>query len=90
VADIAACRKANDMGYPHELWTTRLLARHVRDHAVAAGHSGLASVVQGTVCKILDRYEPNTPVLSEIARYVPAAPGRLFRSRSRLRAAVLP
>jgi len=50
-----ACRKANDLGYPHELWTTRLLARHVRDHAVAAGHPCLASVVQGTVCKILDR-----------------------------------
>jgi hypothetical protein len=50
-----ACRKANELGYPHELWTTRLLARHVRDHAVAAGHPCLASVVQGTVCKILDR-----------------------------------
>ena len=21
-----ACRKAKDLGYPHELWTTRLLA----------------------------------------------------------------
>src|SRR6202034_4167475 len=50
-----ACRKAKDLGYPHELWTTRLLARHVREHAVAAGHSCLASVVQGTVCKILAR-----------------------------------
>lgn len=50
-----ACRKANDLGYPHELWTTRLLARHVREHAVAAGHPCLSSVVQGTVCKILAR-----------------------------------
>jgi Homeodomain-like domain len=25
-----ACRKAKDLGYPHELWTTRLLARHAR------------------------------------------------------------
>jgi hypothetical protein len=25
-----ACRKAKELGYPHELWTTRLLARHVR------------------------------------------------------------
>ena len=24
-----ACDKAKDQGYPHELWTTRLLARHV-------------------------------------------------------------
>src|ERR1700686_3267919 len=25
-----ACPKAKDLGYPHELWTTRLLARHAR------------------------------------------------------------
>ena len=25
-----ACQKAKDVGYPHELWTTRLLARHAR------------------------------------------------------------
>jgi transposase len=48
-----ACRKAKDLGYPHELWTTRLLARHVREHATAAGHPSLARIVQGTVCKIL-------------------------------------
>jgi hypothetical protein len=24
-----ACRKAKELGYPHELWTTRLLARHI-------------------------------------------------------------
>jgi transposase len=33
-----ACRKAKELGYPHELWTTRLLARHVCEHAPAAGH----------------------------------------------------
>ena len=48
-----ACQKAKDLGYPHELWTTRLLARHVREHATAAGHPSLARIVQGTVCKIL-------------------------------------
>src|SRR6266851_2390502 len=52
-----ACRKAKDLGYPHELWTTRLLARHVREHAAAAGHPCLASIVQGTVCKILNEQE---------------------------------
>ena len=31
------------------------MARHVREHAVDAGHPCLASVVQGTVCKILAR-----------------------------------
>src|ERR1700746_224110 len=33
-----ACRKAKELGYPHELWTTRLLARHAREHGPAQGH----------------------------------------------------
>jgi hypothetical protein len=52
-----ACRKAPGLGYPHEVWTTRLLARHAREHCVVAGHGCLADVVQGTVCKILDAEE---------------------------------
>ena len=52
-----ACQKAKDLGYPHELWTTRLLTRHVREHAAAVGHPCLAGIVQGTVCKILARHE---------------------------------
>jgi transposase len=52
-----ACRKAKDLGYPHELWTTRLLARHAREHAPAEGHACLGKLVQGTVCKILDEHE---------------------------------
>lgn len=50
-----ACDKAKDHGYPHELWTTRLLARHAREHGPAAGHRSLANLVQGTVCKILGK-----------------------------------
>jgi transposase len=50
-----ACDKAREHGYPHELWTTRLLARHAREHGPAAGHDCLADLVQGTVCKILGR-----------------------------------
>ena len=49
-----ACRKAKDFGYPHELWTTRLLASHARAHGPAEGHACLAHLAQGTVCKILD------------------------------------
>ena len=66
---LLACRKAKDLGYTHELWTTRLLARHVREHAVAAGHPCLASVVQGTVCKILarDDVKPQGTLLSGAA-----------------------
>ncbi len=52
-----ACRKAKDLGYPHELWTTRLLARHAREHGPAEGHACLADLAQGTVCKILDQDE---------------------------------
>src|SRR3954466_14024327 len=52
-----ACDKAKDHGYPHELWTTRLLARHAREHGAVAGHACLANLVQGTVCKILGKEE---------------------------------
>src|SRR5712672_1236816 len=52
-----ACDKAKEHGYPHELWTTRLLARHAREQGPAAGHECLANLVQGTVCKILGQEE---------------------------------
>src|SRR6201989_746931 len=48
-----ACRKAKELGYPHELWTTRLLAAHARQHGPSAGHPSLRKLAQGTVCKIL-------------------------------------
>ena len=52
-----ACRKAKELGYPHEVWTTRLLAEHAREHGPSAGHACLSDLVQGTVCKILDAEE---------------------------------
>ena len=52
-----ACDKALDHGYAHELWTTRLLARHAREHGPRAGHECLAYLAQGTVCKILGHEE---------------------------------
>ena len=64
-----ACDKAKDHGYPHELWTTRLLARHAREHARGAGHGCLAHLVQGTVCKILGQ-EGGEIVLSRFAYYL--------------------
>src|SRR6202049_607096 len=48
------CRKAKELGYPHELWTTRLLARHVREHGPAEGHTCLGLLAQGTLCNILN------------------------------------
>src|SRR5438128_361577 len=52
-----ACRKAKELGYPHELWTTRLLAAHARQHGPPAGHPSLGKLAQGTVCKILAEQE---------------------------------
>src|ERR1700752_2963257 len=52
-----ACRKARELGYPHELWTTQLLAAHARQHGPAAGHPSLGKLAQGTVCKILAEQE---------------------------------
>ncbi len=52
-----ACRKAKELGYPHELWTTRLLARHAREQGPAEGHLCLAKLAQGTLCKILNEQE---------------------------------
>jgi hypothetical protein len=37
-----ACRKAKELGYPHEMWTTRLLASHAREHGPAEEHGCLA------------------------------------------------
>jgi transposase len=48
-----ACQKPKDLGYAAELWTTRLLASHVRQHCTAQGHPSLQRLARGTVSKIL-------------------------------------
>lgn len=48
-----ACQKPKELGYAQELWTTRLLAKHVRKHCAAAGHPSLQHLARGTVSKIL-------------------------------------
>lgn len=48
-----ACMKPRDLGYSYELWTTRLLAQHVREHCLENGHPSLARLGRGTVSKIL-------------------------------------
>jgi transposase len=52
-----ACRKAKELGYPHEMWTTRLLARHAREHGPVEGHVCLARLAQGTLVSILNEQE---------------------------------
>src|ERR1039458_5884257 len=48
-----ACQKPKDLGYAQELWTTRLLAKHVRTHCQETGHPSLGKLGRGTVSKIL-------------------------------------
>jgi len=52
-----ACQKPKERGYAQERWTTRLLAQHVRQHCVAAGHPSLQRLARGTVSKILRAHE---------------------------------
>lgn len=52
-----ACQKPKDLGYSLELWTTRLLATHAREHCAAAGHPSLRTITRGTVSKILSKAE---------------------------------
>jgi hypothetical protein len=56
IKDLAS-RKAKELGYPHELWTTRFLASHAREHGPAEGRGCLAKLAQGTLCKILNEQE---------------------------------
>jgi len=48
-----ACSKPLDHGYPHELWTQRLLAEHIRSHCVHNGFPELSKISRGTISKIL-------------------------------------
>jgi len=52
---VAGVPEGEELGYPHELWTTRLLARHAQRTWTRGRHAGLANLAQGTVCKILDK-----------------------------------
>lgn len=51
-----ACQQPKDLGYGQELWTTRLLAKHVRQHGREQGHPSVARLAAGTVSKILARH----------------------------------
>ena len=60
-----ACAKPKERGYPHELWTLRLLAAHARCHGPIAGHTCLAQLAPSTVHDILN----NQPVKPHKVRY---------------------
>jgi hypothetical protein len=48
-----ACSKPKELGYAAEVWTRKSLARHVREHAVEAGHPSLSRAAKATVQRIL-------------------------------------
>jgi len=48
-----ACQKPKDFGYSLELWTTRLLAKHLQKHCNEANHPSLEKISRGTVSKFL-------------------------------------
>ncbi|MDN7013130.1 hypothetical protein FGW20_08765 [Methanoculleus sp. FWC-SCC3] len=39
-------------GYPHEVWTQRLLQQYVREHAIEEGFPEVARISQGTISKL--------------------------------------
>src|SRR6266481_279974 len=48
-----ACSKPKVLGYAAEVWSRKSLARHVREHAVEAGHPALSQADKATVQRIL-------------------------------------
>ncbi len=48
-----ACTKPKDLGYPHELWTQRLLAEYIQKNCVNEGYPEMVKISSGTISKIL-------------------------------------
>jgi transposase len=48
-----ACMKPKDVGYPHELWTHKLLAEHIQKICMSMGFPEVSKISSGTISKIL-------------------------------------
>ena len=48
-----ACMKPKDVGYPHELWTHKLLAEHIQKNCITMGFPEASKISSGTISKIL-------------------------------------
>jgi len=46
--------KPKDPGYPHEIWTQRLLSKHIRENCIKEEHPDLSRINQETISKILN------------------------------------
>ena len=49
-----ACMKPKDLGYPYEIWTQRLLAKHIQENCIKEKYPDLSKICQGTISKILN------------------------------------
>jgi hypothetical protein len=61
--------KAKEHGYPHELWTTRLLARHAREHGPSAGHQCSPSWPRARCARFSANRKSNRTKIATIWRF---------------------
>lgn len=52
-----ACQKPKELGYSYEVWTHRLLAQHIRNHAKESGHECLLRMSHSSVSRLLAAQE---------------------------------
>lgn len=52
-----ACQKPKELGYSYEVWTQRLLAKHVREHAVSEGHECVRNMSPSSVFRLLNAHD---------------------------------
>lgn len=64
-----ACTKPKNLDYPHEIWTQRLLAKHIRENCVKEGHPDLLKINQGTISKILNASNIKPHKISSYPRF---------------------
>jgi hypothetical protein len=60
-----ASQSPGDLGYSYKLWTTRLLAEHIKKTCTTNGYLCLAKISPGTISKILTKrkVKPNQKIL---------------------------
>ncbi|MMZ64742.1 hypothetical protein D1872_270940 [compost metagenome] len=57
MGDLAGCQKPKELGYSYEVWTQRLLAQHVRKHALVEGHECLSRMSSSSVSRVLAEHD---------------------------------
>lgn len=65
-----ACMKPMDVGYPHKLWTHKLLAEHIQKICMAMGFPEVSKISSGTISKILGASNIKSHKISSYIRQV--------------------